>query len=244
MEFLYPNYVGLNIQAVSFIYSYMSEKEAFDIERAMRLLRQEVVDLPKAALFDLYDQGYTSLFEQLVACMISVRTYDEVTVPTALRLFKKARTPEEMLLLSIEEIDIAIRDSTFHEGKAKQIHIIAEIIVKEHGGQLPCDFDTLLSFRGVGPKCANLALGIACQQMRIGVDIHVHRVTNRWGYVQAKTPEKTMLVLEEKLPEQYRVEINRLLVPFGKHVCKGISPRCSQCPLLSMCQQVGVTQHR
>lgn len=222
----------------------MPEKEAFDIERAIHLLRQEVADLPKAALFDLYDQGYTSLFEQLVACIISVRTYDEVTVPTSIRLFQIARMPEEMLQLSVEEIDTAIQDCTFHEAKARQIYTIAETIVKEHGGQLPCDFDTLLSFKGVGPKCANLALGIACQQMRIGVDIHVHRVTNRWGYVQTKTPEKTMLVLEEKLPEQYRVEINRLLVPFGKHVCKGVSPLCSRCPLLSMCQQVGVTHHR
>lgn len=222
----------------------MPEKEAFDIDRAMQLVREEVAELPKAALFDLYDQGYTSLFEQLVACMISVRTYDEVTVPTSLRLFEKARTPEKMRLLSVEEIDAAIRDSTFHEGKARQIRTISEAIVKEHGGQLPCDFDTLLSFKGVGPKCANLALGIACQQMRIGVDIHVYRITNRWGYVQAKTPEKTMLVLEEKLPEQYRVEINRLLVPFGKHVCKGVSPLCSQCSLLSMCQQVDVIHHR
>lgn len=222
----------------------MPEKEAFDIDRAISLLRKEVAELPKAALFELYDQGYTSLFEQLIACLISVRTYDEVTVPTSIRLFSKARTPEEMLLLTAEEIDTAIRDSTFHEGKAKQILMIAEQIVKEHAGELPCDFETLLSFKGVGPKCANLALGIACQQMRIGVDIHVHRVTNRWGYVDAKTPEKTMRVLEEKLPEQYRVEINRLLVPFGKHICKGVSPHCSQCPLLSMCKQAGVTQHR
>ncbi len=222
----------------------MPEKEAFDIERAIVLLREEVADLPKAALFDLYDQGYTSLFEQLVACMISIRTYDEVTVPTAIQLFQKARTPENMRLLSVEEIDTAIQASTFHEGKAWQIHDIAETIVKTHGDELPCDFETLLSFKGVGPKCANLALGIACQQMRIGVDIHVHRVTNRWGYVDTKTPEKTMLALEEKLPEQYRVEINRLLVPFGKHVCKGVSPHCSQCSILKMCQQRGVTQHR
>lgn len=219
----------------------MPEKEVFDIDQAVSLLRKEVAHLPKAALFDLYDQGYTSLFEQLVACMISIRTYDEVTVPTAIRLFKKARTPEAMANLSVEEIDTAIQASTFHEGKAKQILNIAKKIMDEHKGQLACDFDTLLSFSGVGPKCANLALGIACQQMRIGVDIHVHRVTNRWGYVRTKTPEKTMLALEEKLPEQYWVEINRLLVPFGKHVCKGTAPLCSRCPLESMCQQVGVS---
>jgi endonuclease-3 len=102
----------------------------------------------------------------------------------------------------------------------------------------------LTSFHGVGPKCAHLAVGIACGEKLIGVDIHVHRVTNRWGYVRAKTPEKTMTALHDKLPRRYRVEINALLVPFGKHVCTGTSPKCSTCPLLEMCQQVGVTRHR
>ena len=96
----------------------------------------------------------------------------------------------------------------------------------------------------MGPKCANLVLGIACGMSHIGVDVHVHRVTNRWGYVSAPTPERTMEALEAKLPERYRVEINRLLVPFGKHVCTGRLPKCSTCPVLDMCRQVGVTEHR
>jgi endonuclease-3 len=100
------------------------------------------------------------------------------------------------------------------------------------------------SFSGIGPKCANLAMGVACGEAVISVDIHVHRVTNRWGYVRATTPEKTMVALEQILPERYRVEINRLLVPFGKHICTGVSPKCSTCPVLEMCQQVGVTSHR
>ena len=114
----------------------------------------------------------------------------------------------------------------------------------EYGGTLPCDEEVLLSFKGVGPKCANLVLGIACGQSSIGVDIHVHRVTNRWGYVAASTPVKTMRALQEKLPRRYWVEINALLVPFGKHICTGVRPKCSTCPLLDMCQQVGVTSHR
>lgn len=222
----------------------MPAKEAFDIEQAIGLLREKVAELPKAALFDLYDRGYTSLFEQLIACMISIRTYDEVTVPTAIRLFEKARTAGEMVKLSAADIDSTISDCTFHEGKARQILQISQTVIEEYDGALPCDFDKLISFKGVGPKCANLALGIACRQMRIGVDIHVHRITNRWGYVQAKTPEKTMQALEAKLPESYHVEINRLLVPFGKHVCTGRSPHCSTCPLLNMCGQVGVSSHR
>ena len=110
----------------------------------------------------------------------------------------------------------------------------------DYDGNLPCDSEILLSFPGVGPKCAHLVLGIACGQPSISVDIHVHRVTNRWGYVKASTPEKTMTALEAKLPREHWIDINRLLVPFGKHICTGERPRCSTCPVLDMCQQVGV----
>jgi endonuclease-3 len=176
--------------------------------------------------------------------MISIRTRDEVTTPTARRLFELARTPEQMAAHTTAEIDERIRPSSFHEAKARQIHHIACRVVAEFGGQMPCEPDELMSFHGVGPKCANLVLGIACARPFIGVDIHVHRVTNRWGYVHESTPEKTMRALEEKLPKRYWVEINSLLVPFGKHICTGVAPRCSTCPLLEMCQQVGVTSHR
>jgi endonuclease-3 len=149
-----------------------------------------------------------------------------------------------MSRLTPQQIDEQIRACTFHEAKAPQIHEIARRIVAEHSGELPCEREVLLSFRGVGIKCANLVLGMACDQPQIGVDIHVHRVTNRWGYVQTKTPEQTTQALEGKLPRRYWVEINRLLVPFGKHLCTGVRPRCSTCPILEMCQQVGVTSHR
>jgi endonuclease-3 len=102
----------------------------------------------------------------------------------------------------------------------------------------------LTAFAGVGPKCANLALGIACGEARISVDVHVHRVTNRWGIVATRTPEETMAALRAVLPDRYYVEINRRLVPFGKHVCTGVRPRCSTCPVLEFCRQVGVTDHR
>ena len=142
------------------------------------------------------------------------------------------------------QIDRLIGACTFHEPKAKQIQAIARRAVEEYGGELPCDLEVLTSFRGVGPKCANLALGVACGMAGIAVDVHVHRVTNRWGYVVGKTPEKTMTALEAKLPRSYWVEINALLVPFGKHVCTGVRPKCSTCPVLQMCRQVGVTGHR
>jgi endonuclease-3 len=219
-------------------------KHPFDIEEAIRLLREAMAPYPKAALFELFAEGYTSVFEILVACIISIRTRDETTLPVARALFAQARTPAEMIELSVEEIDELIKQSTFHEPKAKTIHGIAEVALRDHGGSLPCDLDALLELHGVGPKCAHLALGIVCNLPLIGVDVHVHRVTNRWGYVNEKTPEKTMAALMETLPQPYWVEINALLVPFGKHVCTGTSPKCSTCPLLQMCQQVGVTKHR
>jgi endonuclease-3 len=198
----------------------------------------------RAALFELADDGFGSAFEQLVACILSIRTLDEVTIPTALRLFERARTPAQVAALPVGEIDALIRTSSFHETKASTIHAVATRCVAEHGGQLPCDEALMLSFRGVGPKCTSLVLGIACGEPRIGVDIHVHRVTNRWGYVRAATPEKTMAELHAVLPRRYWVEINRLLVPFGKHVCTGRLPKCSTCPVLEFCRQVGVTSHR
>lgn len=219
-------------------------KRPFDIDKAIRRIRVAVRPFAKAAMFELADDGFSSPFEQLVACVISIRTRDEVTIPTARKLFARARTPLEVSRLKSREIDRLIRACTFHELKARQILRIARRVVDEYEGALPCDAETLLSFEGVGPKCANLALGIACGQPRVGVDIHVHRVTNRWGYVMTRTPEQTSVALEGKLPRRYRVEINRLLVPFGKHICTGALPRCSECPVLEFCRQVGVERHR
>jgi endonuclease-3 len=220
------------------------EKKPFDIDLAIQRIREAVRPYPKAAMFELADEGFRSVFEQLVACIISIRTLDETTLPVARRLFARARTPAEMSQLTKQEIDALIADCTYHEAKAPQILEIARRVVAEHGGVLPGDRNVLMSLKGVGPKCANLALGVACNQPFISVDVHVHRVTNRWGYVEGKTPEKTLEALEAKLPPRYWVEINRLLVPFGKHICTGTLPHCSTCPVLDMCRQVGVTRHR
>lgn len=222
----------------------MPDKRPFAIDVAMARIREAIRPFPQAALFALAEEGFSSPFEVLVACIISIRTLDVVTLACAHRLFALARTPRTMSQLTPEAIDDAIHACTFHEAKAPQIHAIACQIVAAHGGALPCDAALLHSFRSVGPKCTNLVLGIACQQPCIAVDIHVHRVTNRWGYVTARAPEHTMQALETVLPQQYWVEINRLLVPFGKHICTGSRPRCSTCPVLDMCQQRGVQDPR
>lgn len=219
-------------------------KQPFDIELAIEKLREAVRPFPKAAMFALADDGHRSLFEQLIACILSIRTRDETSLPVAKNLFQRANTPETMRQLSVADIEQLIQPSTFADAKAKQIWEISDRIFNDFAGELPCDFETLISFKGVGPKCANLSLGIACDSPCISVDVHVHRVTNRWGYVQTRTPEKTLLALEAKLPKDYWIEINALLVPFGKHICTGERPHCSTCPLLEMCEQVGVSGHR
>jgi endonuclease-3 len=220
------------------------KKEPFDIDVVMNRISTAVAPYPKAAMFELAEEGHRSPFEQLVACMISIRTLDEVSIGLARKLFARARTAEAMSQLTVAEIDRLIYGCTFHERKAAQILAIAQRLMKDYNGELPCDEELILSFSGVGIKCANLALGIACGAERISVDIHVHRVTNRWGYIHTSSPEKTTEALVEKLPKEYWLEINKLLVPFGKHICTGNLPRCSTCPVLEMCQQVGVTSRR
>ena len=195
-------------------------------------------------MFELAAHGHKSVFAQLVGCVISIRTRDEVSLPVSLKLLERAPTPAAMSKLSVAQIDALIHAASFHANKAAQIREIARRAVDEFGGRLPCDAEVLVSFNGVGPKCANLAIGVACGAAAIGVDIHVHRVTNRWGVVRASTPERTMAALERVLPKRYWVEINQLLVPFGKHVCTGRLPKCSTCPVLEYCKQVGVTEHR
>lgn len=217
----------------------MTAKE-FNIDRAIALLQEAVAPFPKAAMFQLADEGFDSLYEQLISCIISIRTYDEVSVPVSQRLFARARTPAQMAVLSVDEILALIQGTTFAENKAPQIRQISQQILDEFGGDLPADPEVLIRFKGVGPKCAHLALGVALGYPCISVDVHVHRITNRWGYVATKSPEKTMVALEANLPQRYWVEINRLLVPFGKHICTGHNPKCGRCPLVDMCDRVGV----
>jgi endonuclease-3 len=223
--------------------------QPFDVDVALPRVEAAVADVPPAAMFALRDggdghPGYGTLFQQLVACILSIRTFDEVSLPVARRLFARAAAPAAVAALDEAELAGLIAESTFAEVKARQILAIARRTVDEFGGELPADAAVLRSFAGVGPKCAHLALGVARGAAHISVDVHVHRVTNRWGYVAAPTPERTLAALERVLPRRWWVDINRLLVPFGKHVCTGVRPRCSTCPLLEMCARVGVTSHR
>ncbi|WP_345773839.1 endonuclease III [Azospirillum endophyticum] len=216
----------------------------FDIDEVFRLLRSAVAPYPKAAMFELRDRGYSAPFQQLVASLISARTRDETSLEVSERLFAVASTPAAMAALPEERLVALLYGATFPEPKARDIRELSRRIVEELDGEVPDTPDGLMRFHGVGPKIAALTLAVGFGIPALAVDIHVHRVTNRWGYVSARTPEKTMAALLAVLPKRYWVEINERLVPFGKWICTGERPRCSACPLLSMCARVGVTESR
>lgn len=216
----------------------------FNINEVLNRIAQLMVHYPKAAMFQLYEQGYTTMFEQLLSCIVSIRTLDEVSIPVSQRLFAKAHTAGQLLALSPQELEGLLYGSSYNGQKAYTMLGIAKTVIEQYGGQLPANYKLLTELKGVGPKCANLVLGIAAQQPAISVDSHVHRVVNRWGYLQTTQPEKTLLALEKVVPQERWIDINRLLMPFGKYHCTSHMPKCLACPVLAYCQQVGVEKHR
>ena len=219
-------------------------KPAFPLAPALAAIEAHNAAFPKAAMFGLADAGYGTLYEQLVSCILSIRTYDEVSFPASEALFARARTPREMVSMDREALVDLIAKCTYPGQKADTILTLSQQIIDEYGGDTPADFDALTAFKGVGPKCANLALGVALSVPAISVDVHVHRVVIRWGLVATKTPVKTLRALEAIVPRERWVDINRLLMPFGKFHCVSQRPKCSTCPVLEKCERVGVTPVR
>jgi endonuclease-3 len=183
-------------------------------------------------------------FLVLISCLISLRTLEAVTLAGSRRLFDAGTTPQRLGALSEATIRDLIKPSLYYRTKAVWIRRICEILLREHGGRVPRDFDKLLELPGVGRKTANLVMTLGFGEPGICVDTHVHRITNRWGYVRTKSPEETEMVLRQRLPQSYWIPINGWLVGFGKNVCKPVSPFCSRCPLLYACDQRGVTSRR
>ncbi|NJD38318.1 MAG: endonuclease III [Geobacter sp.] len=189
-------------------------------------------------------EEFRSAFHVLVSCIISLRTKDSVTASASARLFQRAATVEDMAALNVGEIADLIYPAGFYRNKAAQLQAICNRLITEFGGQVPDDLDTLLAFKGVGRKTANLVLTLGHGKPGICVDIHVHRITNRWGYVTCSTPDQTELELRAKLPNQYWMTINDLLVSYGQHRCFPVNPACSCCRLTAWCGKVGVVRHR
>jgi endonuclease-3 len=180
----------------------------------------------------------------LIACLLSLRTKDETTGPAARRLFALADTPEKMLTLPLAQIERAIYPVGFYKTKAHTVREISRVLMEKYGGQVPDEIDELLTLKGVGRKTANLVITQGFQKPGICVDTHVHRISNRWGYVQTKTPEETEMALRAKLPKEYWIEINDLLVALGQTICHPTSPKCSLCPIAHFCAKVGVVRSR
>ena len=214
-----------------------------DIHSAIRILRREV---PKweTPIVTLMAETYESPFRVLISCILSLRTQDSTTAQASHRLFALADTPQKMVKLSRKTIEKAIFPVGFYRTKAKVIREICRVLLQDYSGKVPDDIDELLKLKGVGRKTANLVVTLGYKKPGICVDTHVHRISNRWGYIKTTTPEKTECALRDKLPKRYWIEYNDLLVSFGQHLCRPISPVCSQCPVRKYCDRVGVTLSR
>lgn len=214
-----------------------------NIDQVIQILRHEVRHLPDPSV-TLVGKRWKSPFLVLISCILSLRTKDQTTLPASERLFVLADSPEKMLKLTARQIEKAIYPVGFYKTKARRILGICQRLVKEFNSQVPNDLDVLLTFKGVGRKTANLVLTEGFGKPGICVDTHVHRISNRFGYVETKTPEQTENILRKKLPLRYWMEYNSLLVLWGQNRCKPISPFCSDCPLNNYCARVKVGKSR
>jgi len=185
-----------------------------------------------------------SPFAVLIATLISLRTKDEVTRQASLRLLALAASPEEMIKLPLATIEKAIYPAGFYRTKAIRIHDLCEMLLMRFDGKVPNTLEALLQIKGVGRKTANLVLTQGFGKLGICVDVHVHRISNRFGLVKTKTPDKTEMALRKILPEAYWIEYNDLLVTFGQNLCKPVSPFCSRCPVVTYCRKEGVKRSR
>ena len=214
-----------------------------EIHAAIKILRREV---PKwnTPIVTLMAETYQSPFRVLISCILSLRTQDATTAKASSRLFALADSPQAIRKLSAQRIEKLIFPVGFYKTKAKNIREISRALIDDYAGKVPDEIDELLKLKGVGRKTANLVVTLGYQKPGICVDTHVHRISNRWGYVRTATPEKTEFALRAKLPKQYWIKYNDLLVSFGQHLCRPISPLCSQCPVSQYCDQVSVTTRR
>jgi endonuclease-3 len=183
-------------------------------------------------------------FHILMSTLLSLRTKDAVTAAASQRLFARGDTPATILKLTPRQIEKAIYPVGFYRVKARTLRRVCRVLIEQHAGHVPDEIDALVKLPGVGRKTANLVVTLGFGKPGICVDTHVHRITNRWGYVHTKTPEQTEMALRAQLPAAYWIEINDELVALGQNVCHPTSPKCSICPIPPYCDRVGVTRSR
>lgn len=214
-----------------------------EIGPVLRVVRREVRQWQEPVVGVVAKES-SDPFRILIACVLSLRTKDRTTAEAAKRLFALADAPATMVRLPLRRLVRAIYPVGFYRNKAKQIRAICRRLLDVYGGTVPDSIDELLTLHGVGRKTANLVVTVGYRKPGICVDIHVHRISNRWGYVKTTKPEETEQALREKLPRRYWITYNDLLVPYGQNLCQPVSPFCSRCKLAKYCEQVGVTKSR
>lgn len=215
----------------------------FPIVAVMGTLRKEVRRFATPIVTVLSEQR-VSPYKILISTILSLRTKDDVTAAASARLFALAETPEAMIGLSPKAIEKAIYPAGFYRNKARTILDLSAELLENHDSRVPDSVEELVEFKGVGRKTANLVVTLGYGKPGICVDTHVHRICNRWGYLETKTPEQTEMVLRERLPKRYWIPINDWLVTYGQNLCKPVSPLCSQCALSDHCARRGVNVSR
>jgi endonuclease III len=214
------------------------------IHAAIKILRREVRQWQEPVVGAVARESDRDPFRILISCLLSLRTKDKTTREASARLFALASSPAGLLTLPRRRIERAIYPVGFYRTKAKAIHAICRRLLETYHGKVPQSVDELMTLPGVGRKTANLVVTVGFQKPGICVDIHVHRISNRWGYVKTKTPEETEQALRAKLPKRYWITFNDLLVPYGQNLCLPVSPFCSRCKLIDICDRVGVVRSR
>jgi endonuclease-3 len=214
------------------------------IHAAIKVVKREIRQWQEPVVGVVAKASARDPFRILISCLLSLRTKDKTTSEASARLFALGHTPAGLLKLSRRRIERAIYPVGFYRTKAKAIHAICRRLLQVHGGQVPQSIDELLTLPGVGRKTANLVVTVGYHKPGICVDIHVHRISNRWGYVNTKTPLETEQALRAKLPRRYWITYNDLLVPYGQNLCQPVSPYCSRCKLTAYSDRVGVTKSR
>jgi endonuclease-3 len=218
--------------------------DAATMTRVIARLRRRAPRWRTTALADVAAQTGRDPFRILVGCLLSLRTRDETTAAASARLFALAATPETMLALPRARIERTIYPVGFYRTKARVLRAVSRELLARFGGRVPSDLDALLTLPGVGRKTANLVVTFGFNLPGICVDTHVHRITNRLGFVRTATPERTEWALRAKLPRRHWIGLNDLLVAFGQNLCHPLSPRCSVCPVADLCLRVGVARAR
>ena len=192
---------------------------------------------PRSEFVELMEQ-FKDPYLVLIGCILSLRTNDKTTYPATLRMLELAKTPQEMMGVNVRDLAEAIYPVGFYENKARQIIELSRQIVEQLDGKIPDEIEDLVKFNGVGRKTANLVLAKGFNKPAICVDVHVHRIFNRIGYIKTKNPEETEFALREKLPLKYWLDVNTLLVTHGQNICKPIKPKCEMCPISKWCKKI------